>query len=71
MHSTDADLSSHERRREIATILAAGILRLMTRPESAPEAALPGAETGSEESPDSAQKRLDLSAPPSPHVPAG
>ncbi len=35
MHTPDADLAPAERLREIAAILAAGILRLMTRPESA------------------------------------
>ena len=66
MHTTDlpaeedAHLTPDERRREIAAILAAGILRLRTCPESAPE-----------ELSDSAQKPLDLSAPGSPHVPAG
>ena len=73
MHQTEADLSPAERRREIAAILAAGILCLSIRPEAlsacgspaqagTPEAALPGADTGSEESPDSAQKPLDLAA---------
>jgi hypothetical protein len=36
MHTTDADLTPAERLREIAAILAAGILRQRTRPESSP-----------------------------------
>ena len=71
MHSTDADLSPDERRREIAAVFAAGIMRLSTRPETMPEPASPGAGNGAEEPSDRAQKPLDLSAPPSPHVPVG
>ena len=37
MHPTEADRSPAERRREVATVLAAGILRLSTRAEAAPE----------------------------------
>jgi len=79
MHKAEADLSpdpfdklrAGERRREIATILAAGILRLSTRLEATPEPASSGAGNGTEETSDPAQKPLDLSAPPSPHVRAG
>ncbi len=35
MHPTEADLSPDQRRREIAAVLAAGVLRLSTRPEAA------------------------------------
>ena len=71
MHSTDAALSPDERRREIAATLAAGVLRLSTRRGATPEPASSGAANGTEEPSDPAQKPLDLSAPPSPHVPAG
>ncbi len=82
MHQTEADLSPDERRREIATILAAGILRLSIRPEALsacgtpaqagmPELASSGAGNAPANLSDSGQKPLDLSAPPSPHVPAG
>ncbi len=36
MHPTEADLSPDQRRREIASILATGVLRLSARPEAAP-----------------------------------
>ena len=39
MHTTDAELTPAERLREIAAILAAGILRQRTRLESPPEPA--------------------------------
>jgi hypothetical protein len=71
VHPTEADLSPDERRREIAAILAAGVLRLSARPEALPEHTSPGADDAPANSPDSAQKPLDLPAPPSPHVPAG
>ena len=82
MHSTDADLSPNERRREIATILAAGILRLSTRPEAlsacgspaqagTPQPASSGVGDGLGEPSNSAQKPLDSGCRTSPHVPAG
>jgi len=71
MHQTDAELSPDERRREIAAILAAGILRLTTRPQAMPEHADSAPQNGSEKLSDSSQKGLDLSATQSPHVPAG
>ncbi len=56
MHTTtDADLTPAERLREIATILAAGILRLRTRPESMPESAPEGPKSGPEKLSDSAR----------------
>jgi hypothetical protein len=71
MHQTEADLSPDERRREIAAILAAGILRLTPRPQAMPERADSAAQNGTERLSDSSQKGLDLSAAQSPHVPAG
>jgi hypothetical protein len=81
MHPTDlsaeasakaeANLSPDERRREIATIFAAGILRLTTRPEAMPERADSAAQDGTEEVSDSGQKPLDSGCGTSPHVPAG
>jgi len=71
MHPSDADLSPDERRREIAAILAAGILRLSTCPGIAPEPTSPGADDAPANSPDSAQKPLDSGGASSPHVPAG
>ena len=54
MHATsEADLSPAERLREIAAILATGILRLRTRPESMPEPAPGGQETRPKKTSDS------------------
>ena len=71
MRQTEVDLSPDERRREIAAIFAAGILRLSTRPQAMPKHANSAVQDGTEEVSDSAQEHLDLSAPPSPHVLAG
>ena len=71
MYSTDDDLSPDQRRHEIAVILAAGILRLTTRPQAMPEQADSAAQNGTEKLSDSGRKPLDLRAPSSPHVPAG
>ena len=71
MHQADADLSPNERRREIAAILAAGILRLKARPGCLPESATSGPKCAPEKLSDSAQKPLDLSATQSPHVHGG
>ena len=57
MHQTEAELSPDERRREIASILAAGVLRLKTRPGGVPDPTAPRRR----------DNPLDLSAPPSPH----
>jgi hypothetical protein len=70
MHSTEADLSPAERRREIAAIFAVGILRLSTRPETTPEPAGSGAESAPANRPDSAQKSLDPGCGTSPHGPS-
>lgn len=71
MHSTDADLTPAERRREIAAILAAGIVRLSTRPEATPDPASSGAENAPANRSYSIQKSLDSGCRTSPHVPAG
>jgi len=71
MHPTDADLSPAERRREIAAILAAGVLRLTTRPEATPVSTTCDAGDASAQRPDSAEKPLDSGGASSPHVPAG
>ena len=56
MHtSADAELTPAERLREIAAILGAGVLRLRTRPESMPEPAPDGTESGPEKLSDSAR----------------
>ena len=67
----DADLSPAERLQEIAAILADGILRLRTRPESMPESAPSGPEGGPEKLSDSAQISLDVRRDISPHVADG
>ena len=67
MHATEAELTPDQRRREIAAVLAAGILRLKIRPGSLPEPCM----SGPEKSSDSGQKPLALPALPSPHGPAG
>ena len=68
MHTTDARLTPIERLREVAAILATGILRLRTIPTPAPEAAYsPTSEP--EKLLDSGQKALEVSATHGPHVP--
>ncbi len=71
MLSDASDLGPDERRREIAAVLAAGILRLLSRPESAPSAARAEGDTVSETREDPAPRPLDFPTPSSPHVPAG
>jgi len=82
MHTTDVPLSSEERLRELAAILAAGVLRLLkTRPESAsadgPSAQAGSPESGTSDREDAAEKLsessrncLDVSATLRTHVPA-
>jgi hypothetical protein len=67
MPATDQDLTPAERLREIASILASGILRLRTLPESTAS----GPESSPEKSRESRKKSLDAFPPPSPDVPAG
>jgi len=76
MHSTDVPLSAEERFREVAGILAAGLLRLRSRPQLAATSDMPGEPACAEasagrhvppqESADSAQKALGLPATPRP-----
>ena len=56
MQSTDGDLTPAERFREIAAILATGLLRLKTRPESLPDPADSGPRSGPEKLSDSARE---------------
>ena len=77
----DVPLSSEERLRELAAILAAGVLRLRARPESTsadgPSAQAGTTESGTSGREDAAEKLsesprncLDVSATPGTHVPA-
>ncbi len=70
MHTTDVPLSADERLREVAAILAAGLLRLRTRPQLAATSDMPGEHVPPQESADSAQKALGLpaTARPDPHA---
>ena len=70
MHTTDVPLSADERLREVAAILAAGLLRLRTRPQLAATSDISGEHAPSQESTDSAQKALGLpaTARPDPHA---
>lgn len=81
MHTTDIPPAAEERLREIASILAAGLLRLRTLPQLAAksdmfgepacaEAASAGRHVPRRESAESAQKALGLPAParPDPHA---
>jgi len=61
MRHTLDDLRPEERRHAIATILAKGILRLHSSAVNRPDA----------EPAESGQRRLDLSATPSPHATNG
>jgi len=72
MHTTDVPLSADERLREVAAILAAGLLRLRTRPQLAATSDMSGEPAYAEasagrhvplqESADSARKALGLPA---------
>ena len=70
LHSLDDDsrLTPDQRRREIAAILARGILRLRRIAGTAPDSAESGPP---EPAPEPAQKALELSAPSRPHVTRG
>jgi len=81
MHTTDVPLSSEERLHEVAAILAAGVLRLKTRSESASadgpsaqadttELGTSGRENTAEKLSESPRNCLDVSATPRTHVPA-
>jgi len=70
MHTTDVPLSPDERLREVAAILAAGLLRLRARPQLAAAADVSGGHVPPQEAAKSAQKALGLPAPrrPDPHT---
>jgi hypothetical protein len=61
-------LTPDERRREIASLLATGILRLLTRRGTLPETPAGGPERGSSEISDSVHNCLDASATKRTHV---
>jgi len=64
MSTTDVPLSPDERFREVAAILAAGLLRLRTRPQLAATAEMPGPHAAPTESSESFQKALGFPAHP-------
>ena len=68
---TNAALTPDERRREVAAILAAGVLRLTSRPDLVPESADSADADGPGKSSDSAEKALELCTPPRTHCPDG
>ena len=70
MHTTDVPLSPDERLREVAAILASGLLRFRTRPQLAATSDMSGEHVPPQESADSAQKALGLpaTARPDPHA---
>jgi hypothetical protein len=70
-HKTDAALTPDERRHEVATILAAGVLRLTSRLDLVAESADSADADGPGKSSDSAEKALELCTPPSTHCPDG
>lgn len=63
-----AHLTPEERRRQIAAILARGVLRLHSSGQLPPHSA---ASTPSDNSSKFRQKALEVSAPPSPHATRG
>lgn len=62
MHTTDVPLSPDERVREVAGILAGGLVRLRTRPQLAATSDIPGEHALPQEQADFAQKGLGLPA---------
>jgi hypothetical protein len=64
----DSRLTPDQRRREIASILARGILRLHSMARTAPDSADPDTV---EHAAEHAQKALEVSATPRPHVTRG
>jgi len=60
----DVPLSPDERLREVAAILAAGLLRLRTRPQLAATSDITGEPATPQESENSARKALGFCAPP-------
>ena len=84
MHTTDVPLAPEERLREVAAILAAGLLRLRSpacaaltpgaagrRPQLAAPADMSGEPAAPKEPAETSQKPLGLPAPPRPDPPAG
>jgi hypothetical protein len=67
MPATESHLTPEDRFREIATILAAGLLRLRTHPEGPPCIA----KSGPGKSPESRRNTLDGGPKSSPHDHAG
>ena len=70
MHTTDVPLAPEERLREVAGILAAGLLRFRIRPQLAATSDMSGEHVPPQESTESAQKALGLPATtrPDPHA---
>lgn len=60
----DVPLSPEERFREVAAILAAGLLRLRTRPQMPATAFMPGEHAAPTESSESGEKALGFPTPP-------
>ena len=66
-----ATITPSQRRREVAIILARGVLRLRQCRENTPDSRPSRIAETPEESSQSGQDRLDQGARTSPHVPAG
>jgi len=71
MSTVDVPATPEDRLREVAAILAAGLLRLHARPDLAATSDIPGSPATAPESPESSRNPLELPAHPSPHRPAG
>ena len=70
-HKADAALTPDERRHEVATILAAGVLRLTSRRDVLFESADSADADDSGKSSNPAEKALELCTPPRTHCPDG
>ena len=71
MPAVDLPATPEDRLSEVAAILAAGLLRLHSRPELAATSDIPGGPAAAQESPESSRNPLELPAHTSPHPPAG
>jgi hypothetical protein len=71
MPTTDLPPTPEERFREVAVILAAGLLRLKTRPQVAPTVGISRADGAPQKSSESAQISLGFPATPWPDPPDG
>ena len=71
MHTTDVPLAPEERLREVAAVLAAGLLRLRTRPQLAATSDMSDGHIPPQESADFPRKALGLPATARPARPAG